>query len=288
MNELTKIDSIVNDPKQLADLKKSHCSGASELEFNCFLEMAKALDLNPFLKEIYLIKTNANAPAQIFVSRDGYRTASQRNPEYDYHFTEAIYTNDTFKVTNGIVFHEYQNLVRGDLIGAYCVVKRKNSSREICCTVKLSEYNKGRSNWLSMPEVMIRKVAESSALRMAFASQFNGTYHEYEQWDEPKKPPVKQSLTAQKETPIYEAKKTEMATDDQVSIIVDLIGDTSFSQDRIDKAYKFYGLDESHTIRDFTFENADHFIAMLTNLLRKIQADNDTKEEIIELEEKND
>jgi hypothetical protein len=49
-----------------------------------------------------------------------------------------------------------------------------------------SEFDKKKNNWASMPETMIKKVAESQALRFAFPDIFAGTYHESEQWKEGK------------------------------------------------------------------------------------------------------
>ncbi len=256
MNELSKIDSIISDPKELSTLKQICAKDSTDLEFKLLIEMSKALKLNPMLKEIYQIKTSRGA--QTFISREGYRVIAQRQKNYDYHFTGAIYSNDTFKVVNGLVHHEYGNAARGELLGAFCVVKKHDSSREVSTVVKLSEFNKGQSNWVSMPEVMITKVAEASALRMAFASEFVGTYHESEEWEEKKK---------EKAKPVIEAKQEDkMIADSQWAVIESLIEETNTSDEMVVKAFKQYDV---QTPSNLTFKQAEHFIDRLEKLKAK-------------------
>jgi soluble P-type ATPase len=69
------------------------------------------------------------------------------------------------------------------LIGAKCTVYRKDMSHNITVSVKIDEYNSNKSNWRSMPETMIKKVAEAHALRRAFS--IHGVYipEEFDQAD---------------------------------------------------------------------------------------------------------
>jgi len=46
--------------------------------------------------------------------------------------------------------------------------------------VALSEYHTGKNPWTRMPETMIKKVAEASALRMAFPDELGGVYSQEE------------------------------------------------------------------------------------------------------------
>ena len=119
-------------------------------------------------------------PATVFIGRDGYRKGAQGHGEYDYHQCDAVYENDIFEVQDGIVRHAYKLTQRGALIGAYCIAKRKTSSKPMYVFVELREYSTGKSIWSSKPATMIKKVAESQCLRACFQELFGGTYGEEE------------------------------------------------------------------------------------------------------------
>lgn len=184
MNEIVNFSqnqiTLWEESASLAEIKSLFAPKLNALEFAAFVGMGKATDLNPFLREIWSIKYDERSPAQIFIGRDGYRKAAQRNPQYDYHQSDAVYSNDEFKVCNGEIQHSYNLSERGRLIGAYCIVKRRNSSKPIYVFVALNEYTTGKSVWAAKPATMIKKVAEAQALRAAFQEQFAGTYHEDE------------------------------------------------------------------------------------------------------------
>lgn len=197
MNELQKIDNSIIDwecQSQLKTIKDIYAKKATNEEFATFINIGRATGLNPFLREIWLVKYG-DSPAAIFIGRDGYRKSAQQNPNYDYHTSDAVYSNDTFKISNGEVSHEYTVVDRGILLGAYCAVKRKSSSKAIFVYVELKEYDKGQSNWKTMKATMIKKVAEAQCLRMAFQEIFAGTYDEseYEPQDNSKSANIKKS-----------------------------------------------------------------------------------------------
>jgi len=200
-----KKPALWKDEKQLAEIKNIYGKDLSVGEFQVFLQIGMATGLNPFLKEIWAVKYG-NAPAQIFIGRDGYRKVAQQHPEYDFHLVDAVYEKDTFDVANAEVSHSYDLKERGALIGAYCLVKRKNSSKGVFNFVEFKEYYQGNKDedgkvkqrydkykkeyqpmkptlWDSKPATMIKKVAEAQTLRMAFQEVFAGTYDESEQWE---------------------------------------------------------------------------------------------------------
>ena len=182
-NELSTLDSknILEweDPEFLKSLKEIYAPTATNQEFKVFVNLGRATGLNPFLKELWLIKFGT-APAAIFIARDGYRRSAQTLPNYDYHLADAVYSNDNFSMNNGEVNHGYNLADRGKLLGAYCIVKRKSASRPIYVYADLKEYNLGKSVWATKPATMIKKVAEAQALRMAFQELFSGTHSEDE------------------------------------------------------------------------------------------------------------
>jgi len=135
-------------------------SSVTEKEVFTFLNMCKYLKLNPFLKEIYLIKYK-DSPATFVIS---YQTLLKRAEE-----------NKNF---NG-----YETEVKGEIpnMSATAVVYRKDRSYPVKITVNYSEAVKTvldrqtkelrpTNMWRSMPEWMLRKVALARALKEAFPS----------------------------------------------------------------------------------------------------------------------
>jgi phage recombination protein Bet len=173
---------IWEDETQLAEIRQIVSkSPLSDTEFKYLIGIGKATGLNPFLRELWAIKYDNKSAAQVFIGRDGYRKSAQQNPLYDYHQTDAVYSNDTFQVVNGEVQHSYNLANRGDLLGGYCVVQRRGSSKPMYVYVNLKDYDKRQSCWNSIKATMIAKVAEAQCLRMAFQEQFAGTLSEYEE-----------------------------------------------------------------------------------------------------------
>ncbi|MBI2550835.1 phage recombination protein Bet [Candidatus Uhrbacteria bacterium] len=178
--------AIWQEQTKLAEVKKIYGKDLTDSEFAILVQIGQATHLNPFLREIWAVKYGTS-PAQIFIGRDGYRKAAQSNPDYDYHLADAVYQNDDFKIEDGEVRHTYSGKDRGALVGAYCVVKRKSSTKTMFNFVDIKEYSTGKSLWVGKPATMIKKVAEAQGLRMAFQQLFAGTYDETEAWEEPAK-----------------------------------------------------------------------------------------------------
>lgn len=243
--------------------------------------MGKATGLNPFLKEIDAIKYDKTKPANFVIRRDGYRKSAQRNADYDYHRMAAIYSNDFFENDNGKINHKYKFYERGVLLGAYCIVKRKKSSEPIYVDVLLSEYDKSKSCWLTMKETMIKKVAESQALRAAFQELFAGTIseeeHELININESPKLSKKSNELASRikaakgqiiEAEIVEEQQEtgESVTNDQLEEIHALLSVKVFESGRLTKALEHYGVER---LADLTIAQAVDFIEILNKLTDK-------------------
>jgi len=177
--ELKEKEDVWGD---LHTIKMLYAPNLTDREFQMFVGLGKALGANPFLREIWAIKYNKDQSAQIFLGRDFYRKKAQELPEYDGHIADAVYEKDLFEVENGIPRHRYSNGDRGRLIGAYCIVYKKNIRIPFFRFVRIEEYSTNVSSWKKMPETMIVKVAEAQGLRGAFQSIFRGTYSEAENW----------------------------------------------------------------------------------------------------------
>lgn len=173
--------SMWDDEAKIQEIKKLYAPTLTDSEFLMFMGIAKASNCNPYLREIYAVKYNGKA-ASIFIARDGYRKGAQQHPQYDYHQVDAVYEGDDFSIKDGQVSHSYKLANRGKLIGAYCIAKRKSSSRPMYVFVNLGEYNTNQSVWSSKPATMIKKVAEAQCLRACFQDLFSNTYAEEEKF----------------------------------------------------------------------------------------------------------
>jgi len=146
----------------------------SEKEVFTFLNMCKYLKLNPFLKEIYLIKYK-DSPATFVIS---YQTLLKRAEE-------------------NVNFDGYETEVKGEIpnMTATATVYRKDRSYPVKITVNYSEAVKTvmdrqtkelrpTNMWKNMPEWMLRKVALARALKEAFPSAVgNAEVSEFEAVD---------------------------------------------------------------------------------------------------------
>lgn len=152
--ELAKLD--FNDKSFLKTIRDTVASGATNEEFQMFVETCKSTGLNPIKKEVWFIK--AGGRVQIMTGVNGYRAFANSHPEYD-GSEEQLLTND-----------------KGAVIGAICKVYRKDRRFPAVATALISEFGKASPIWKQMPSIMIAKCAESLAIRKAFPTELNGTY----------------------------------------------------------------------------------------------------------------
>jgi phage recombination protein Bet len=169
-------EQISFTPEQLQLMKNTVAKGATDDEFMLLLHLAKTYGLDPFAKEIWCIKylrpgqNPADVVATIFSSRDGYLKIASRDKQMDGMISDAVCSGDSLeKLTDGTVLHTYGN-PRGEVIGAYALVFRKDRSRPAYFYAPFSEYGAGNNpTWKKYPSAMIIKVAEAMALKRAFS-----------------------------------------------------------------------------------------------------------------------
>lgn len=211
--DVEKVLALWADGAKLKTIKDMFAKNATQEEFETFVQMGIACRLNPFLREIWCVKYDRNAAAQIFVARDGYRKIISRNPNYDGHIVDAVFSHDEFNVdlVNGIVKHVPNFKERGRLIGAYCITYMKNSKIPHYVFAEAAEYNTGRSVWKEKPATMIKKVAESQCIRMADQT-CSGTYAPEEMPDEGVGKHSPKAADLNKEYGLYDGEKVDAET----------------------------------------------------------------------------
>lgn len=161
---LTTID--YSNAELLTTLRNTVAVGATPAEFDMFVQFCRSTGLNPFKKEIWFIKDQRSGRLQMMTGINGFWTLANSFEEFDGAETGMISASG-----------EWVKSVPDDsFIGAWCRVYRKDRRIPQEGEALLSDYKKPFGMWTTAPRIMIKKVAESIALRKAFPTQLNGLY----------------------------------------------------------------------------------------------------------------
>ena len=154
---------------QIEVMKKTVAEKATPAEFAYFLNVAKYSGLNPFLREIYFMKTD-KGQTSIITGRDGYLTIAKRNRRFKGIQSMDVCEKDEFEMgySNGIMgvtkhkIADFQD--RGEIIGAWARGEMDGES-PVTAYASLKEYDKGTTVWKTYKSAMIKKVPESMVLK---------------------------------------------------------------------------------------------------------------------------
>lgn len=134
-------------------IKDTVAKNLTEAQYSVFIYTCQALGLNPLLNEITAIVYGGQMSIQTM--RDGFLTIAHRSGKF------AGLESGTKKDAEG------------NLIG-WAKVYHKDFTIPVYQEADFSEYSTGRNLWSTKPKTMIKKVAESMALRKAF--NISGVY----------------------------------------------------------------------------------------------------------------
>ncbi len=149
-------------PQDLQLIKDTVAKGATDAEFQLFMYRAKSMGLNPLRPgQIYFVKFGSS-PGQIIIGLDGFRSIASKTGKHMGTRRGTTHDKD------------------GKLVGGWAEVSKSGWSHPARADVSLAEYTKNQGEWKTKPETMIQKVAEVSALRMAFPDELGGVYGEEE------------------------------------------------------------------------------------------------------------
>ncbi len=137
-----------------------------------FLHLAKAYGLDPFAKDIWFIKDRTGTPI-IMTSRDGYLKIANRDENYDGMDADVVYQGDKFNKLKDGVEHVYETKNRGNPVGAYAMVYRKDRTRPVYVYAPFNDYRKNNPVWNQYPHAMILKVAEAILDKTTISSYIN-------------------------------------------------------------------------------------------------------------------
>lgn len=183
------------------DIKARLCPNIDDKELALVLGLCKAQRLNPFNKDVYIIKYG-NSPASIVTSKEVFTKRANANPDFEGFDAGIVYINGRGEVCTreGSAVYKAAN---EQLVGGWCRVYVKGR-RPFYDEVTLEEYSTGKSGWAKMPATMIRKVALVHCLREAFPDDFQGLYAAEEMGNAGEKA---QAMEAQEAEPIHQAQE---------------------------------------------------------------------------------
>jgi RecT family len=145
---------------QVRVLKATICLRLSVEQLQLYLTICARKQVDPF-QQAYAFPSEEGGLA-FGLRIDGMRALAMRTGEYLSRAVETLLVPDGEK--------------KGELLGARATVTRKGMSAPVVEEAYMAEYYKAGRGWDKYPETMIRKVAESKALRAAFPDALSGVY----------------------------------------------------------------------------------------------------------------
>lgn len=183
MSNIVRYETDNGDVTLSKDIVKRYlvsgdASKVTDQEIMMFIQMCKYQNLNPFLREAYLIKFG-NSPATMVTGKDTFvKRAAKSKLCTGYEAGVIVQKEDeTVEYRKGALV-----LPKETLVGGWARVYRKDWNVPMEITVGLEEYQRYNSkgdlmtNWQKMPATMIRKVALVQALRESIPEEFGGLY----------------------------------------------------------------------------------------------------------------
>ncbi len=169
-----------------ADVRAYLCPNATDKEIYLALGICKSFNLNPFKREVHIIKYDKDSKAaQIVVGYEVYTKRAERTGKLDGWDVDTGYKKILDEAGK-------EKMVPIAFINIY----RKDWSRPFHWEVRLTEFNKKQSTWNQIPDFMGKKVAIAQGFRLAFPDELGGmpyTKEEYEVYDIQAEPTEKQS-----------------------------------------------------------------------------------------------
>jgi phage recombination protein Bet len=184
-NEIAKVEKLtwLSNEEKVIIRKQFFPQNASDIEMKYCMSVAEKFNLNPILKQIFFIARKSKTDngqwiekIEPLAGRDSFLTLAHRSGKF-----AGIETSTEIKPTAKLINGEWEQ--KNDLV-AICKVYRSDMERPVIVEVSYSEYvqKNGQGEitkfWREKPETMLKKVAESQALRKAF--DITGLYAEEE------------------------------------------------------------------------------------------------------------
>lgn len=192
------------------ELARAKFTKMEEAEFDLVKAIGTKYGLDPLIGEIVVYRHQGEI--KVFTTRDGYLGIAHRTGQFD-RINSVIIAQDT----NGDI-KEVDILPKGwTLIGAKTYLYKVGNPNPLILSAAYEEYYRPKTMWDKLGQTMIKKVAESQALRKAF--NICGVYalEERDSFDDlpsadPKVEAVKDAKTEIKEKKIGDMTEEEKKT----------------------------------------------------------------------------
>lgn len=183
VNGILKTENSYNgySKQEIEVIKKSVAKDTTDIELKYFLNVCKSTGLNPFMKEIWCYK-DAKNNLLVFAGRDGFLSNAQKQNDFAGIRSCDVCENDELvldMMNPGQNKHVINHANRGKVLGAYAIVFRQHGEPTIAY-VDFKSYDRGYNAWKTHPAAMIKKVAETQALKLAFGMSGVQSEHEFE------------------------------------------------------------------------------------------------------------
>lgn len=167
---------------QIDLMKRTIARGASDDELKLFIQVCKGANLNPFLKQVFLVprwdSKEGKEIRAIQVSIDGFRSIAESSGAY------AGNEDPIFDGEETIQYGKDKNELKVPKSAKVTVYKIVEGQRyPFSATARWDEYYPGEKmgfQWHSRPYLMLGKCAEALALRKAFPKLLSGMYAQEE------------------------------------------------------------------------------------------------------------
>tara|TARA_R110000824_G_scaffold53088_2_gene147238 strand:+ start:376 stop:1254 length:879 start_codon:yes stop_codon:yes gene_type:complete len=168
--EIAKKDALILSEDQIALLTRTVANGCTPDEMQLFLYQCERTKLDPFSKQIHVIKRGDKITIQTGI--DGYRAIAERTGKYA--------GNDEYTFDGGKKEWELiESGLKRPTVATSCIKKIVGGVIcEFTASASWEEYcpSFGDFMWKKMPFLMLGKCAESLALRKAFPNDLSGIY----------------------------------------------------------------------------------------------------------------
>lgn len=259
-----------------ADTVKNYiCPDATQQEILYFLELCKAQNLNPFIRDAYLVKYGQQ-PAQIIVGKDVFIKKAHASGICRYIKAGIVVVDKDRNIIEreGTIMLDDEKLV-----GGWCEVLRSDREFPDHHTVNFKEYVQKKkdgtinSMWSNKPCTMIRKVAQSQCLREAFPEELRGLY-EPEEMGIDAKLPEKEIIPGMASS---EQKKKIMAMAAQKNLYDFNIKDT--------KELEYFCTSNGYNLKNLKFEEAEEVLQLLIEYDPKVNTNIEDEVQDVEFTE---
>ena len=189
----------------MQEVREYLCPIATDNEMYLLLGICKSYGLNPFKREVHIIKYDAKSHAQIVVGYDVYIKRAER--------TKLLNGWNVDSGTAKIMEVDGKEKV---VPVATIDIWRKDWDKPFHWTVRLDQFNKKQSTWNQIPDFMGKKVAIAQGFRLAFPDELGGmpyTPEEAEVYDlQNKDKAIEAKVVTEAPKTVDEVKKAAEAT----------------------------------------------------------------------------